>query len=494
MLESSPGRILIVDDREENRYVLRRFLENAGYVCEQVDRGARALELAFTNPDLIILDVSLPDMSGYEVCRRLKADPATSAIMILQMSASFVSNDDKVRALDAGADAYITHPIDRMVLVATVRALLRLRKAESASRKSSEQWQTTFDSLSEGVALINEHGCIVKWNHAFSGMCGAKANLEAGEKAAVLLERLIGTSEPLSKDEQRFNSEYSFGKRSLQVSVNRIGGEINGGEKVLILADTTDRKLAEHALRTAERLSASGKMANAIAHEINNPLEALTNLLYLARSDNSTEKTQTLLESAARELDRVARITKQSLSFHRDTDKPIVIDLGELLADVVGMMERSAAVHRVRVILQKRPAGRISGFPGQLVQVLSNLIRNAIEVSMPGSEVTVRLSSVERGERRGNRITIHDRGAGIPAEIRSNIFDPFFTTKQLRGSGLGLWVSRSLVTRHQGTIRFRSCQQSGRSGTTFEIFLPSVADDPSRADLVTAGSSLLARM
>jgi len=369
-----------------------------------------------------------------------------------------------------------------------------LRKAESASRKSSEQWQTTFDSLSEGVALINEHGCIVKWNHAFSGMCGARANLEAGEKAAVLLERLIGTSEPLSKDEQRFNSEYSFGKRSLQVSVNRIGGEINGGEKVLILADTTDRKLAEHALRTAERLSASGKMANAIAHEINNPLEALTNLLYLARSDNSTEKTQTLLESAARELDRVARITKQSLSFHRDTDKPIEIDLGELLADVVGMMERSAAVHRVRVILQKRPAGRISGFPGQLVQVLSNLIRNAIEVSMPGSEVTVRLSSVERSERRGNRITIHDRGAGIPAEIRSNIFDPFFTTKQLRGSGLGLWVSRSLVTRHQGTIRFRSCQQSGRSGTTFEIFLPSVADDPSRADLVTAGSSLLARM
>jgi two-component system, NtrC family, sensor kinase len=148
MVENRPGRIMIVDDREENRYVLARILGNAGYICEQVDRGKRALELALTDPDLMILDVSLPDMSGFDICRKLKADPVTSSIMILQVSASFVSNDDRVKALDAGADAYITHPIDRMVLVATVRALLRLRNAETASRRSSEQWQTTFDSLS----------------------------------------------------------------------------------------------------------------------------------------------------------------------------------------------------------------------------------------------------------------------------------------------------------------------------------------------------------
>ncbi|MBS1804254.1 MAG: response regulator [Acidobacteria bacterium] len=474
MVESRPGRVVIVDDREENRYVLERILRNAGYLCEGVDRGARALELALTDPDLIILDVQLPDMSGYDVCRRLKADPVTSSIMILQVSASFVSNDDRVKALDAGADAYITHPIDRMVLVATVRALLRLRAAETASRKSSDQWQTTFDSLLEGVALIDEQGCIVRWNSAFFGMCGVAAQLQAGESAALLLERMIGTSEPLSGNDQRFSAEYGFGKRALQVSVNRIDGRAAEGEKVLILADTTDRKLAEHALRMAERLSASGKMANAIAHEINNPLEALTNLIFLARSSDSMQMTQPLLEAAARELDRVSRITKQSLSFHRDTDKPIEVDLGELLEDVTGMMDRSAAVHRVRLTLHKQAAGKVRGFSGQLVQVFSNLIRNAIEVSSPGTEVTVRLSSVERAGHQGNRVTVHDRGAGIPADIRANIFDPFFTTKQLRGSGLGLWVSRSLVTRHQGTIRFRSCQLPGRSGTTFEVFIPSV--------------------
>lgn len=469
---------MIVDDREENRYVLGRILGNVGYACEAVDRGARALELARANPDLIILDVSLPDMSGYDVCRKLKADPKTSSIMILQVSASFVSNDDKVKALDAGADAYITHPIDRMVLVATVRALLRLRTAETASRRASEQWQTTFDSLSEGVALIDEHGCIVRWNHAFLALCGTRPHLEKGENAALLLEQMIGTSEPLTGGGQRFSAEYVCGKQTLQVSVNRVEGEVAEGEKVLIIADTTDRKLAEHALRMAERLSASGKMANAIAHEINNPLEALTNLIFLARSTDSMELTQPLLDSAARELDRVSRITKQSLSFHRDTDKPTEISLGEILEDVVGMMDRSAAAHRVRLVLQKKPAGNIRGFPGQMVQVFSNLIRNAIEVSSAGAEVTVRLGSVKRQGLAGNRVTIHDRGAGIPAEIRGNIFDPFFTTKQLRGSGLGLWVSRSLITRHQGTIRFRSCQLPSRSGTTFEIFLPSIVASP----------------
>jgi len=478
MAENRPGRIMIVDDREENRYVLARILGNAGYTCEPVDRGATALEVAQTDPDLIILDVSLPDMSGFEVCRRLKADPATSSIMILQVSASFVSNDDRVKALNAGADAYITHPIDRMVLIATVRALLRLRTAETASRKSSEQWQTTFDSLSEGVALIDEQGCIVRWNSALLGMCGSTADLKVGESAALLLERMIGTSEALIGNGQRFRAEYSFGKRTVQVSVNRIDGRTAEGDKVLILADTTDRKLAEHALRMAERLSASGKMANAIAHEINNPLEALTNLIFLARSSESVETVQPLLETAARELDRVSRITKQSLSFHRDTDKPIEIDLGEVLEDVIGMMDRSAAVHRVRLTFQKLPAGKIRGFSGQLVQVFSNLIRNAIEVSPAGTEVTVRLSAVERGGHRGNRVTVHDRGSGIPIDIRANIFDPFFTTKQLRGSGLGLWVSRSLVTRHQGTIRFRSCQLPERSGTTFEVFLPSVGPGP----------------
>jgi signal transduction histidine kinase len=423
-------------------------------------------------PDLIVLDVRLPDISGYDVCRALKANPATASIMVLQVSASLVSNHDRVRALDAGADAYITRPVNGMVLVATVRALLRLRNAEANSRRASDQWQTTFDTLSEGVALVDEKGCIARWNDAFRDMCRSRGHLDSGEDAALLLERLIGTSQPLRQAGPRFSGEFNIGRRTVQLSVSRTNGKSSGAEKVLTLTDITDGKLAEYALRTAEKLAATGNLANAIAHEINNPLEALTNLIYLARLSDSFETTQPLLYSAARELDRIARVTKQTLSFHRDTHKPVEIDLGDLLADVIGLMELSAARHHVHVVLERRPAKKISGFPGQLTQVFSNLLRNATEASPPGSDVVVRLSPVQRAGRCGNRVTIHDRGGGIPLEIQENIFDPFFTTKELRGSGLGLWVSRSLVARHNGAIRFRSSVRTGKSGTTFEVFLP----------------------
>jgi two-component system, NtrC family, sensor kinase len=478
MPETPTGRILVVDDREQNRYVLCRTLQKQGYQCEQASGGILGLEAAKTLPDLVILDVNLADMSGYEVCRKLKANPATSGIMVLQMSASFVSNTDRVRALEAGADAFITHPIDSTVLIATVRALLRLRAAETVSRKASEQWQTTFDSLVEGVALVDEDGCIVRWNSAFQEMCGDKADLDSRENGILLLERLIGTSEPLRHCGRQFTAEFNFEKRTLQVSTACTNGKGPGGEKVLILADTTDRRLAEYALRTAEKLAATGKLANAIAHEINNPLEALTNLIYLARSTDSFDSVQQLLESASRELERISRITKQTLSFHRDTLRPVEIDVGELLAEVISLTERFAGARRVRLVLDRSSSETILGYPGQLSQVFSNLIRNAAEASPPGAEVVVRLRSVLRSGRRGSRITIHDRGPGIPPEIQRNIFDPFFTTKELRGSGLGLWVSKSLVSRHDGTIRFRSSERFEKSGTTFEVFLPLALQAP----------------
>jgi signal transduction histidine kinase len=465
-------RILIADDREQNRYILSRILRDQGYECQEVSSGADTLEAAKGTPDLIILDVQLPDISGYEVCRRLKSDPATASISILQISASFVASDDRVRALEAGADGYLTHPIDRMVLAATVRALLRLKRAEAESRDAADQWQTTFNSLAEAVAVVDANGCIARWNEAFREMCGSKCQLEFGVDARMVLDRLLGTSDPLSHNGFRVNGEFQIGRRSVQLSVNPVRNNPSSGEKILVLADVTDRKLAEYALLTAEKLAATGKLANAIAHEINNPLEALTNLLYLAQTTGSQDGVQEMVGRAAKEVERISRITRQSLSFHRDTQKPVAIDLSELLRDVIGLVDRFAGRQRVHLRYQCRTVAMTVGFPGQLNQVFSNLIRNAAEAAPAGTEVTVRVSSVTRARGEGTRVTVHDRGAGIPPEVQQNVFDPFFTTKDLKGSGLGLWVSRSLVERHQGTIRFRTSVRPGRTGTTFEVFLP----------------------
>jgi two-component system, NtrC family, sensor kinase len=474
MSEAIRPRVVIADDREENRYVLARVLDGAGFDCIETGSGYGALEAAQALPDLIILDVRLPDISGYEVSRRIKRDPRTASVSVLQISASFVSNDDRVRALEAGADGYLTHPIDRMVLVSTVRALLRLRTAEAEARKAAEKWQSAFDALSEGLALIDGRGSIVRWNSAFAEICGSTVTVQVGEDAALFLETLLGTREPLRQDGERYSAEFTFGKRTVQLSVNPIDGSADQ-EKILILTDTTDRKLAEYALRTAEKLAATGKLANAIAHEINNPLEAVTNLIYLAGSSSTLQEAQGFATRANGELARIARITKQSLAFHRESAHPVVVDVGELISEIISLFGKSAMLRRVNLVCSLQPAVTVCGFPGQLTQVFGNLVRNASEASPPGSEVVIRVRSIRRAGREGARITIHDRGPGIPAEIREKLFDPFFTTKELKGSGLGLWVSKALVTKHEGTIRFRSSDRANRSGTTFEVFLPAGA-------------------
>ncbi len=472
MPERQP-RILIVDDREQNRYVLCRILRQARYDCVEASRGGDALRLAATLPDVVVLDVNLPDMSGFEVCRRIKGDPATSQISVLQISAAMVSGESRARALDAGADGYLIHPIEAEVLLATVRSLLRLKAAESVARHAADEWQATFNSLAEGLAVISEDQRLIRWNSAFADLCGPEISLAAGVDAAALLQRWIGTSEPLSrKPHERMPSEFTFRSKTLQLAVNRIGSDSEIGPIVMVVSDVTDHKLAEYALRTAEKIAATSKLANAIAHEINNPLESLTNLLYLARASSSVDVIHPYLESANTELSRISRVTRQTLSFHRDTHTPVAIDLGSLVAEVVDLFQKSATARHIRVSFERQPTLSIYGYPGQLGQVFGNLVRNAAEAAPPDSEICIRVRPVRRAGREGTRITIHDRGNGIPENVQKLMFDPFFTTKELRGSGLGLWVSRNLVMKHHGTIRFRSSTRPQHSGTTFEVYLP----------------------
>ncbi len=472
MSDGERQRILVADDREENRYVICRVLGAAGFDCVEAATGAEAIEIAKTEPepDLIILDVRLPDVSGYEVCHQLKHNPRTESIPVLQISALFVSPEDRVRALDAGADGYLTHPVDRMVLVATVRALLRLRNAESNARKSAAQWKTTFNALAEGLAILDHNNCLIRWNESFAAICGPAFVPAPGKDPSDFLVSLVGASW-MSQPNRRFTAEFSVSGRTVDLSIAPIAAQ-GVGDRILILSDITDRRLAEYALRTAEKLAATGKLANAIAHEINNPLEALTNLIFLARSSNDSAVVQDLLSRASSELDRIGRITKQSLAFHRDTKMPTPIDVGTLLSDVISMYQRSSSARQVRLVLDACPASPVYGFAGQLSQVFGNLVRNAAEAAPFNSDVVVRVREVHSGDQPGVRITIHDRGSGIPRHVQEKMFDPFFTTKELKGSGLGLWVSKGLIDRHNGSIRFRSSDRTGRNGTTFAIFLP----------------------
>jgi PAS domain S-box-containing protein len=240
--------------------------------------------------------------------------------------------------------------------------------------------------------------------------------------------------------------------------------------------DVTARKTQESALRQSEKLAATGRLAAAIAHEINNPLEAVTNLIYLSRTDPDVPPPiQLLLETADTELARVAQIAQQTLGFYRDTTRPMEIDLNELLHGVVDLFARKMTSRKITCTLDLEPGLCIYGLQGEIRQIFSNLVVNAIDAftfaaTMKPGGIHIRGRHL-RGPRNGVSILICDEGSGIPVSVRQRIFSPFFTTKLSVGTGLGLWVTRGFVEKHGGSIRFRT-RTGDPSGTIFRVFLP----------------------
>jgi signal transduction histidine kinase len=235
--------------------------------------------------------------------------------------------------------------------------------------------------------------------------------------------------------------------------------------------DVTARKTQEATLRQSEKLAATGRLAATIAHEINNPLEAVTNLIYLCKTDPAVPPgIQRMLETADEELARVAQIAQQTLGFYRETARPGEVDLTILLRSIADLFSRKFRYKSLTCNLRVDPDLRVFGLQGEIRQVFSNLLVNAIDASEKG-EIHVR---ARRRSIRGNQgvsVLIADRGTGIPHAVRDRLFSPFFTTKQSFGTGLGLWVTQGMVHKHGGSIAYRTRTEIP-SGTCFRVFLP----------------------
>ena len=238
--------------------------------------------------------------------------------------------------------------------------------------------------------------------------------------------------------------------------------------------ETAGRLRAEEALRRSERLAATGRHAATIAHEINNPLEAISNAIYLARSSSSSD-CSLYLRMADEQLARVAQITKQTLGFYRETATPGVIRLSVVLDELLALYARKIEAKNLSIKKQYRDEFEIWGLEGELRQVFANQIANAIYAMSQDGCLTIRIRKTRSwsdGQRPGTAVTLLDTGSGISQESLNKIFDPFFTTKQDVGNGLGLWITHDIVTRHHGSIRVRSSTHADASGTIFTTFLP----------------------
>jgi PAS domain S-box-containing protein len=237
--------------------------------------------------------------------------------------------------------------------------------------------------------------------------------------------------------------------------------------------DITGEKRMHDALLKSEKLAAVGRLASSIAHEINNPLESVMNLIYLARNAPPAD-TGKYLDLADQEIRRVSIIANQTLRFHKQAAKPQAVTAADLFSTVMSIYEGRLRNARVQVEKRFDTDQPVTCYPGDVRQVLNNLVANAIEAMPFGGRLVIgsRDGHDWRTQRRGVLLVIADNGTGIPPHVMKKIYDAFFTTKGSAGNGLGLWVCAEIVNRHRGRLRVRSTQRPGRHGTTFTLFLP----------------------
>ncbi|HEX3470902.1 MAG TPA: ATP-binding protein [Silvibacterium sp.] len=251
------------------------------------------------------------------------------------------------------------------------------------------------------------------------------------------------------------------------VPMKNHAGEVQ--EWVGVIVDVHDQLLAEEKLRRTEQLATAGRLAATVAHEINNPLESVTNLVYLAQQSSILDKaTGAYLDTASDELQRAAQIVRQTLGFYRENSAPKESDIGEIASEVLALYRRNFMAKEIRVISEIEAGAMACVVPGEIRQVVANLITNAIDASSAQGEIRVEV------KKRGSDVVVRvsDRGTGIAEENLGHLFEAFFTTKKDLGTGLGLWVSRGLVEKHNGTLTLKTMTGEQDHGTTFTILLP----------------------
>ena len=355
--------------------------------------------------------------------------------------------------------------------------------AELRADRTTREMAAIVEYSSDAIYSSHPDGTITSWNRAAEQLYGYTAEEAVGLSVARLAppERLDevernhallnsgGHVAPYQTERMRKDGT----RCPIQLSVSSLRnarGKIVGTSA--IARDLSAEKQSEEAMRRSEKLATAGRLAASIAHEINNPLEAVVNLLYLARHDSN--HAAEYLAQAEQEVGRVARLAQQTLGFVRDASSPSSMDPAAIMDEVLQLYSGKLVGRHIRVTRRYRSRCEIAGYASELRQLLANLLVNAVDAMADGGSLQVRVAMGRDwcNGREGVRITVADNGSGIPRDKLRQIFEPFYTTKKDSGTGLGLWVSRGIVQKHGGSIRVRSRAEGRATGTVFLIFLP----------------------
>ncbi len=352
---------------------------------------------------------------------------------------------------------------------------------EAANGVGTWDWDVNRNLVyaDEGFAKI--YGVDAKRAREGSPLEEFTSNMHPGDRERVgeEIQRALANGEEFASEYRITQQDGSVRWVAARGRARRMGEEFRFPG---ITFDITDRKLTEDALIRSEKLAAVGRMASSIAHEINNPLESVMNLLYLARQAAILPEVQGYLDLAELELRRVSSIANQTLRFHKQATRPMEITAADLYSTVLSLYEGRLKNSHIEVEKRLRAERPVACFEGDIRQVLNNLVGNAIDAMPTGGRLLIRSREGTdwRTEQRGLVLTVGDTGAGISRENQRHVFEAFFTTKGFAGTGLGLWVSQEIVERHGGRLRLRSrTDDSGHGaehgtghGTVATVFLP----------------------
>lgn len=494
MIDQSQRCILYVDDTVEQRYAMRRILETEGFRVIEAGTGREALERVEDTVALAVVDVRLPDIDGYELSRRLKA--SHPHLPILQVSASF--SDPKLRAsgLSGGADAYIAQPVHPAELISLVQRLLLASQAEESLRflaslgpklSSSLSIEDTVENLRRAVVPIFANTCVV----TLDALRDREALISDHEfdVPATTLQKLqdpkLPSSATLLDSQNIVVALCRAGTRIGAVTFGLSGSREYSSVDLPMATDIASRaslalqncmlfeseQSTRAALIQSEKLATAGRMSAAIAHEINNPLEALTNLIYIIeQSDDVPEAMRDIATAALAEVSRLAHIARQSLGFYRELKTPSKLDLSESVRDTVSLYQKRMDASGIHLEINADAPLFVEAIRGEVRQVISNLLVNAIEATPSGG--TVRVQTKSNGTMA--ELSVKDLGSGVDEAIRLQIFEPFFTTKRGTGTGLGLWITKSIVEKHGGSISLET-RTGADSGSEFKVHFPLLA-------------------
>jgi PAS domain S-box-containing protein len=510
-----PRTVLVADDRDDSREAITVWLRHAGFevhTAADVDELMRCVE---HHPDVIVLDTQLSGGPGFELANQLKGDPATAGIPIIHVAPGFTTGEWRAQGLDAGADAFLTRPVESQELIAMVRALLRVRTAEENVRAAADQWEATFDAITDAVCIINADGALVRCNEAADQLL---ALLHAGQgnwrfhelfpptggSATETIANVLATAQPLQYEVHRADRWFSvrldpvLPREQVAPSVVAVIADITERrqaeqERTRLLANTErarkeadiSRLEAEAARSEAEQASrAKSEFLAMMSHELRTPLNAIDGYAELIELEVRGPVTPAQRE----DLQRIRRSQKQLLSLINDVLNFVRLDSGTVryeirefeLADAIRGVEDVTALqlHAKELHFVRRNGGegmRVRADREKVEQILVNLMTNAIKFTQPNGEIALECASA------ADHVTVRvsDTGRGIPADKLFEIFEPFVQVARSAGApnegvGLGLAISRDLSRAMGGDLVAESVIGKG---STFTLTLPAASTE-----------------